>query len=46
VPGPTGPPDDGGPTTTTAGFRVDDPPPDLGLIDSIVGDVAGTFFGS
>src|SRR5262245_44581885 len=27
-------------------FRVDDPPTARGLIDSIVGDVAGSFFGS
>jgi uncharacterized protein YkwD len=31
-------------TTTRASFRVDDPPPDLGLIDSIVGDVVSTYF--
>jgi hypothetical protein len=30
----------------TTGLRVEDPPPSLGLVDSIVGDVTGYFFGN
>jgi hypothetical protein len=38
--------DDAVPAAVTDGFRVVDPPADQGLVASIVGEVAGSFFGS